>query len=81
MLQDRADARRVAVGKTASMGGGLSALVFGLNANEVAALFGAAVAVVGLVVQIHYNRRKDRRGSELHELRKARLLAGEDEDE
>lgn len=81
MLQDRADALGVAVGKTASMGGGLSALVFGLNANEVAALVGAAVAVVGLVVQIHYNRRKDRRGSELHELRKARLLAGEDEDE
>ena len=81
MLDERVDALGVAVGKTASVGGGVSALVFGLSANEVAALVGAAVAVIGLIVQVHYNRRKDRRGAELHELRKARLLAGEDEDE
>lgn len=81
MLQDQADAIGIAVGKTATYGGGASAFVFGLSANEFAALGGLAIAIIGLCVQVYYNRRKDHRSVELHELRKARLLAGEDEDE
>lgn len=81
MLQDQADAIGIAAGKTATYGGGVSAFVFGLSANEVAALGGLVVAIIGLCVQVYYNRRKDHRAVELHELRKARLIAGEDEDE
>lgn len=61
----------VTVGKIASVGGGTSALVFGLTANEVAALAGIAIGVLGLVIQWHYNRRRDRRETAEHMARMA----------
>jgi hypothetical protein len=61
MSQDAVDAMGVLVGKTAAYGGGASAFVFGLSANEVAALGGLLVAVIGLCVQWYYNHRRDRR--------------------
>ena len=66
MREEAADAVGLLAGKTATYGGGASALVFGLNANEVAAVIGAIVAVVGLCVQVMYNRRRDRREREHH---------------
>lgn len=63
------DAAGLLVGKTATYGGGASAFVFGLSANEAAAVVGAIVAVIGLCVQVFYNRRRDRRESEEHKAR------------
>lgn len=73
MKDEAADALGLLAGKTATYGGGASAFVFGLSANEVAALGGLVVAVIGLCVQIFYNRRKDRRESEYHTERMADL--------
>ena len=64
----------VTVGKVASIGGGTSALVFGLSANEVAALAGIAIGVLGLLVQWHYNRLRDRRETAEHKARMARWV-------
>lgn len=41
----------------ATFGGAGSAVVFGLSANELAAFIGAAVAVLGLIVQIYFKWR------------------------
>lgn len=63
MSQDQAsmDAVGVLVGKTATFSGGASAFVFGLSANELAAIGGLFVAVIGLCVQWYYNHRRDKR--------------------
>ena len=70
MLRD-ADAVGVAVGKLGTYGGGASAFVFGLTANELAALGGIVVGVLGLLVQWYYNRRRDRREQAEFEARMA----------
>lgn len=62
----------VTVGKVASVGGGAAGLVFGLTANEVAALAGIVIGVLGLLVQWHYNRQRNRREVAEHEARMAR---------
>lgn len=72
LLQEQSDALGVAVGKTAAIGGGASAFVFGLSANEFAALVGVVVGVIGLGVQWYYNRRRDKREQELHAVKLAR---------
>ena len=77
-LEEQTDAIGVAVGKTAAYGGGASAFVFGLSANEFAALCGIVVGVVGLAVQWYYNRRRDRREQELHAVK---LKRWQDSDE
>lgn len=73
MIQD-VDAAGLLLGKTATYGGGTSAFVFGLSANEAAAVVGAIVAVIGLCVQVFYNRRRDRRETAEHEARMTALL-------
>ena len=80
MLQERVDAIAVGLGKTASVSGGASALVFGLNANEFAAIAGVVVALIGVGVQVFFGRRRDKRETEYHRLRVARLPAGGDEE-
>lgn len=62
----------VTVGKVASIGGGTSALFFGLTANEVAAFAGILIGLVGLLVQVHYNRLRNRRETAEHEAKMAR---------
>lgn len=64
--------------KTATYGGGASAVVFGLSANELAALVGAAVAVLGLAMQWYFSRQRDRREAEYHRLRVRELLGERD---
>lgn len=59
--QDAADALGVLVGKTATYSGGSAAFLFGLSANELAAVGGLVIAVIGLCVQWYYNHRRDRR--------------------
>jgi hypothetical protein len=66
------DAIGVAAGKTATFSGAGAAFVFGLSANEFAALVGVFVGIAGLCVQVYYNRRRDRREDELHAVKLAR---------
>lgn len=66
------DAIGVAVGKTATFSGAGAAFVFGLSANEFAALMGVVVGIIGLIVQSYYNRRRDKREQELHAVKLAR---------
>ena len=49
------------VAKVAMAGGSAGAVVFGLTANEFAAFAGVAIGVAGLVTQIVYTIRRDRR--------------------
>lgn len=71
--QQHIEAIGVTVGKVASVGGGTAGLVFGLTANEIAALAGIVVGILGLLIQWHYNRRRDRREAAEHEARMERL--------
>jgi uncharacterized membrane protein len=57
----------------ATYSGGATAVVGGLTANEIAAFVGAAVAVLGLLVQIYFKARSDRREAEFHRARLAEL--------
>jgi hypothetical protein len=54
-------------------GGGTTAFLGGLTANEIAAFGGLIVAIIGLAVQFYYNRKRDRREHALHLARLARL--------
>jgi uncharacterized membrane protein YebE (DUF533 family) len=73
---DAVDAMGVLVGKTATYGGGASAFVFGLSANELAALLGVLIALAGLALQSYYNHRRDRRESVESAERIAHMRAG-----
>lgn len=73
MSENATDAVGLLAAKAATYGGGASAFWFGLTANEVAALGGLAVGVIGLCVQVFYNRRKDRRDAEYHAERMSEL--------
>lgn len=61
MKEQTVDAIGLTTAKTATFGGGVTAVLFGLSAYDVAAITGAVVAVLGLCLQWHYNRRRDRR--------------------
>lgn len=60
-------------GKTATYGGGASAFLLGLSANEVAAFVGAGVALLGYLTQVYFSRRRERREVEEHKARMASL--------
>lgn len=75
-MQDRMDVVGATVGKVGAYGGGVSAFFFGLTANEIAALGGIVVGVLGLLVQWYYNRRRDRREQAEHEARMRSLQSG-----
>jgi len=70
-MQERIDVIGATAGKVGAYGGGASALFFGLTANELAALGGIVVGVLGLLVQWYYNRRRDRREQAEFEARMA----------
>lgn len=72
-MQERLDAAGVLVGKVGTLGGGTSAFVFGLTANELAAVSGVIVAVLGLAVQWYFNRRRDKREQAEHLARMRQL--------
>ena len=78
MMQDKMDAIGATAGKATALSGGTAAFIFGLSANEVAALMGVVVGVIGLVIQWYYNRRRDRRDQELHAVK---LRRWRDDDE
>lgn len=70
-MQERMDVVGATAGKVGAVGGGASAALFGLTANELAALGGIVVGVLGLLVQWYYNRRRDRREQAEFEARMA----------
>ena len=73
-MQDHAqDLAMAAIGKNMAVTGGGSAVVFGLAASDVAAIAGVLIALVGVVIQIYYKRRADRRDAELHAAQMADL--------
>jgi hypothetical protein len=55
----------------------------GLTANEIAAFGGLLFAAIGLLVNLYYKRKDDKRKDELHSLRKASRLytLGDEDDE
>jgi hypothetical protein len=67
------DAAMAAIGKNMAVGGGSSAVVFGLTIGDVAALGGLLVAIIGLGIQIYYKRKSDRREAEYHSARLTEL--------
>lgn len=71
-MSEHTDAIAVAAGKAASVGGGVSAVIFGWNAADLAALAGVIVAILGILVQVYFGRRKDRRDAEYQAARDRR---------
>lgn len=66
-MQDHAsDLVAAAIGKNMAVGGGTSAVIFGLAASDLAAFGGLLIALIGLAIQFYYKRRADRREAELH---------------
>jgi biopolymer transport protein ExbB/TolQ len=57
------------VAQKVTVGGGATAVIGGMSANELAALGGLVVAVIGLFVQWYYKRKADKREIELHAAR------------
>lgn len=73
MKEQTAEATIATVASKVTYSGGVTAVFGGLTANELAAFVGAIVAVLGLVVQIIFKVRSDRREAELHRARLAEL--------
>lgn len=73
--EETLDAVALATSKAAVFGGSTAAVVFGLTAYDVAAITGAVVAVAGLLVQIYYNRKRDRRETREHLVRMSKYLS------
>lgn len=68
------------VAKVSTYGGSAGAVIFGLTANEMAAIGGLIIAVLGLIASLFFQIRKDRRSaqrraqeSQRHELEMQRL--------
>lgn len=62
-----------AIAKNTAFAGAGSAMYGGFTANEIAAFGGLLVAVIGVVIQAYFKVRADRRDTELHRERLARL--------
>lgn len=58
-----------AIAKGMTYGGAGSALIFGWDANTLAAVLGVVIAGVGLAITWHYKRKQDKREQAEHELR------------
>jgi hypothetical protein len=62
MRQEATEATIAAVANKVSVSGGAAAVWGGMTANEIAAFGGLLIAVIGLLVQIYYKRKADKRG-------------------
>lgn len=67
MLRDQVDAIGVGVGKVGVYGGGAFAFLAGMTAHEIAAYSGIVGMVIGLLLQLYFNRRRDRRETLQHD--------------
>lgn len=76
-VKDQAiEATIAAAANKATYSGGGIAIVGGLTANEFAAFGGLLVAVIGLLVQVWFKAKADKRHAEEHELRMTNLRDG-----
>lgn len=73
MKDTAADVTLASIANKATYAGATSALYGGFTANELAAIGGFAVAVIGLIVQVWFKVKADRRDTELHKERLASL--------
>lgn len=71
------DSTIASVANKATYTGAVSAVYGGLTANEIAAFGGLAVAILGLLIQLLFKVRSDRREAEFHSRRMSRLDRGE----
>ena len=78
MLNQEELATVAGIANKATYAGATSALYGGFTANELAAIGGFAVAVVGLLVQVWFKLRADRRHAELHREQLADLRRHDD---
>jgi hypothetical protein len=76
-MQDHAsDLVAAAIGKNMALGGGTSAVIFGLAASDLCAIGGLLIAVIGLAIQFYYKRRADRREAMLTQAQMDALKRG-----
>lgn len=68
-MRGEAEAAIAGVAQKVAVSGGTVAVFGGLTANEIAAIGGLLVALVGLCVQVYYKRKEDRRNQRLHDAR------------
>ena len=81
-MKDHAiEATIAAVAQKSTVGGAAVSLYGGMTANELAAFVGAAVAVIGLLVQFYYKRKDDKRKTELQQWRLSGAKFPDDDDE
>lgn len=77
MRDQAAEVTIAAVAHKVTTAGGVAAIFGGLTANDIAAFGGLLVAVIGVIVQIYFNRKRDRRETELHKARLRELDRGQ----
>ena len=81
-MKDQAiEATVAAVAQKSTVGGAALSLYGGMTAHGIATFIGAAVAVLGLLVQCYYTRKDDRRKTELHQWRLTGAKFPDDQDE
>lgn len=73
------DATIASVANKATYAGAGVATYGGLTANEIAAFGGLLVAVIGLLIQLVFKLREDRRNAEYHRERLASVKSGRHE--
>lgn len=80
MKEQATEATVAAIANKVTYGGSAAAVYGGWTANEIAAYGGLLIAVIGLIVQLVFKVRADRRHKEEHTARMAVLLRGEDDE-
>lgn len=68
MKEHMTDAAIAAAAQKWTVGGGLSAVVGGVTANQIAAIGGLVVAILGVMVQVYFKHRDDKRKAEAHKI-------------
>lgn len=69
MRDSATEATLAAVANKITYASGTTAVIGGFTANEVAAFGGLVVAILGLLVQVYFKLKADRREAELHKHR------------
>ena len=74
-----ADSTIASIANKATYTGAVSAVYGGMTANEIAAFGGLLVAVIGVLIQLFFKLRDDRRNAEYHRERLASIKFGRHE--
>lgn len=73
MQEQATEAAVAAVAHKVTQAGGAAAVIGWLTVNDIVAIGGLLVAVVGVMIQFYYKRKADRRDAELHAAQMAEL--------